>query len=234
MSKEYNGKFIMKLMLMLSVLIIGIFILRGTTFYQNLTDLFTNQQKITNYLESYGRIGPIIFFILQVLQVIVSPIPGNITTILGGNIFGLADGLVLNISSIFIGSILAYMLARTFGHKLVLKFIGENNYNKYIGLFNKKQKLVLLVIFLLPFFPDDMFCFLAGLSLLSIRSYIILLIVGRLPVIAIQTILGSGLLKLNQTTYLIVGGVAIVLGVILYRYKDVIEGWLYKRVDQAL
>ena len=130
-------------------------------------DIFGSVETLQGYIAGFGIWAPLVFCAIQIVQVIISPIPGNITTLAGGLMFGFGKGFLLSYISIVIGSMLAFGLARAFGKPLVVKLAGEKITHKYMDVMSSRQKVVLIFMFVLPFFPDDALCLIAGLSGIS-------------------------------------------------------------------
>src|SRR5690554_2659516 len=99
--------------------------------YYNLKDFTSNPERIKEYIISYGALGPIIIIIIQIIQVVISPIPGMITSLVAGALYGVFWGFLLNIFGILLGSLVAFYLAKTFGKPLVIRLIGRKSYEKY-------------------------------------------------------------------------------------------------------
>ena len=70
--------------LLVLFLIILYFILNHSEIYL----FFLDRQRLTQFIESYGNVSPLIFIALQVFQVLFAPIPGEVTGFLGGFIYG--------------------------------------------------------------------------------------------------------------------------------------------------
>jgi uncharacterized membrane protein YdjX (TVP38/TMEM64 family) len=64
--------------------------------------------------------GPILFVLIQILQVIIPIIPGGISLAAGVLLFGPVEGFIYNYIGICIGSIIIFLLSRQYGKPLVL------------------------------------------------------------------------------------------------------------------
>lgn len=214
------------------------FIILGTIFYcfnkfnlyAHIKDIFSSPQNFKDFVINQGALAPLVFFLIQIGQVIISPIPGNLTALAGGALFGGISASLLSSSGIILGSLIAFYLARAFGKPLVVRFVGQSIFDKYSKVFSGKSCLSLFILFLLPFFPDDALCFLAGLSNMNFRLFLILTIFGRLPNIVFASLIGSGVISFSLITWIIIGVVSAILLFLLFRYKNKIENWLYNRL----
>ncbi len=127
-----------------------------------------------------GAWGPLVFMVLQVVQIVVPVIPGGLTCVAGVVIFGAFWGFIYNYISICLGSILVFFISRTFGRSIVLRIFGEDLYDKYKGKLNedKYDKFFALAIFL-PVAPDDFLCYLTGLTEMSVKKFVAIILICK-------------------------------------------------------
>lgn len=117
--------------------------------------------------------APLVFILIQILQVIVPIVPGGISLGAGVLIFGPVWGFVYNYVGICIGSMVNFLLARHYGKPLIQSLISEKTYDKYIGYIDNQKrfdKLFALAIFF-PVAPDDALCLIAGLTKMSFKKF---------------------------------------------------------------
>lgn len=197
--------------------------------YTGLLVYFSSYEALAAYLNSKDSGGPLIFFILQVLQVIVAPIPGNISTLVGSAIFGFWKGLFLSCLGVFVGSLIAFAIGRFFGRNVVSLFVKEETINRYLKTFGDKQGFMLLIFFILPFFPDDLLCFVAGLTGIGWFFFIIVSIIGRPWGLVASAFIGAQGLELPIWAYVIGSVVIIAIVIVAYRFSarfnDRIVAW---------
>ena len=86
-----------------------------------LMEIFSNPDKIRNYIKSFGIFAPLIFIGIVILQVLFAPIPGQVAGIAGGYIFGVYLGILYSMIGLIIGSFIVFYLARKFGRTFVEK-----------------------------------------------------------------------------------------------------------------
>ena len=160
----------------LAILSVGLYVLKTTGFLIK----FKSVESFREYISSYGNWTIPVFVLIQFLQVVVLPLPSFITVGTGTILFGAFYGSLLSVIGISLGSITAYFIGRVFGYKL-LHFICGKKTNKYIDLVkdNEKNRFLLSCMFLLPFFPDDLLCFISGIIKVEKRFFIIMIIITR-------------------------------------------------------
>ncbi len=158
-----------------------------------LMQLLSNRDELVRVMNGFGPWAPFFYVMLQVLQVVVAPIPGQIVGGVGGFLFGHWGILWTTIGSL-IGFWLVFSIARRFGRPLVEKIFRKPAVEKFDFIINAKgASLIIFAIFLLPGFPDDLVCYIAGLTQLSMKKLMLISILGRFPTIVLTNYIGMGL-----------------------------------------
>lgn len=140
--------------------------------------IFTSEEKMQLLLKKSGYFAPAIFVIIQIVQVVIPIIPGGISQGVGVLIFGPWWGFVYNYIGIVLGSIIAFLIARKYGLSLINKMFKKELVDKYIGWLNKGKKFeafFALAIFL-PVAPDDFLCYFAGVTNISVKKFVAIII----------------------------------------------------------
>lgn len=134
--------------------------------------------KLHIIIERTGLLGPFIFILIQIIQVIIPILPGGISCAYGVLLFGPSYGFIYNYIGIVIGSIISFILSRQLGKSFIRKITPKAIYKKYINWLEKEtwfDKVFALGI-LLPGVPDDFLCMLAGITKMKLRKFIIILV----------------------------------------------------------
>ena len=163
--------------------------------------VLSDQELVSNYVQSYGVLAPVVLAFLQVLQVIVAFIPGHVFVIAGGYIYGFPWGLVFNIVCVVAASQLGFMLARWAGRPIVHRLAPRETIDKWETIAEKQGFLFFTIAFVLPVFPTDIMNFVAGLSGISPRKFLAANFLGRFPSVLLLTLIGSHGLELSNTTW---------------------------------
>ena len=145
----------------------------------DLISKFDSAEKIQAFLLKYGAFAGIIFVVIQFLQVTIIPIPSTITTLAGVALFGFWPTFFYSVIGVMLGSMLAFYLGRKFGVKLIIWLLGKNAYNKYVAFTQGKDKIVLTLMFLFPFFPDDLLCIAAGITDMKYWQFFVIMMITR-------------------------------------------------------
>jgi uncharacterized membrane protein YdjX (TVP38/TMEM64 family) len=144
----------------------------------DLLRIIGDQQIVSAYLQSYGSLGPVILFVLMVAQVFVAVIPGHALMVTAGYVYG-AIGLGTVILSTILGSQIAFLIARHYGRDLIYKLASPVILERWNGTARYQGTLFYFFAFVLPIFPSDLMCYVAGLGTISARRFFIANVLGR-------------------------------------------------------
>lgn len=143
------------------------------------------------FVASFGSWAPAVLIILQALQVVLAPIPGQVLAVVAGYLFGPWWGTLYNMIGIAIGSTVAFWLARRYGRAYVERFIHREALERFDGVGDHHTLVTLLVLFLIPGLPDDVLCFAGGLTLIPLRRLIMVAVIGRTPAFFLANVFGG-------------------------------------------
>ncbi|MFP5211996.1 MAG: TVP38/TMEM64 family protein [Acidobacteriota bacterium] len=215
-----NGKnsLLGKLLILLFFVALG-----ATLYYTGVFQLFMTKERLLSFIESLGPLGFIGFILLQMAQVVVAPIPGEVTGIIGGYLYGVSLGIVLSTIGLVLGSYLAFTIARAFGRPIVEKFVDKMVMDRFDYLLHHKGVVLVFMLFLLPGFPKDYLCFILGLGHLTTLEFLVISSVGRLFGTVLLT-LGGDYIRCQQygRLYILVG-TAIVVVLVAYLFRNKVE-----------
>lgn len=161
--------------------ILGILLTLYGLYWGFQNQVFTSEVALRNLLDSFGFFAPIVFIGIQIIQTVVPIIPGALTIPMGVVIFGMGNGFWLNFIGILIGSVINFLLAKKYGRPLVELLVDRKHYEKYISWLDNEKRFERLFIFgmFFPISPDDILCYIAGLSNLSFSRYLVILTLGK-------------------------------------------------------
>lgn len=138
---------------------------------------FNSIESFQEYIGSFGMFGPLILILVQLSQVVLPILPSVVGYAAGAVLFGWAGGFLCNYIGISIGSLLAFYLARRYGASFVRRHVSPAAYDKYYHWTQKKGFLWFLILTIfLPVVPDDLICFLAGLTAISAKKFTIIIL----------------------------------------------------------
>ena len=152
------------------------FLLCALIIYLLQQRLLTNPELLQLYLKRLGWTAPLGFILIQIIQVVIPVIPGGISSAIGIIFFGPMLGFVYNYVGLLIGSYIVFKLVNLYGKSFILKVTDEKTYDKYIGWLDQGRKFEIFfsIAILLPGFPDDLLCMIAGLTNMSMKKYMLI------------------------------------------------------------
>ena len=183
------------------------------------TKWFDDRDGIVNWVKSLGPLGIGAYILLQISQTIVAPIPGNIVGGLGGYLFGWW-GVIFTSIGAAIGAFVVFYISRRFGRRLVERFVKKEHLEKFDFVFGDRAGTILFLIYLIPGLPDDIVCYIAGLTKVPLKNLVVLFTIGRLPSVIVNNFLGAGLEQGHVGLVFGVSAVAVVLLAIIYWQQD--------------
>ncbi len=211
----------LRIVVILAITISPIYLYKMGMFH-----LFMDKERLLALMESLGAWAFLGFILLQAGQVVVAPIPGEVTGLIGGFMFGPVLGVILSTTGLTIGSLGAYMLSRFFGRPVVEKFVSRRVIDKFDYLIEQRGLFITFLLFLIPGLPKDSFCYILGLGTMAPFEFIAVSATGRLLGTILLTMGGYFLrhkMYVNFGVLLVVSGV---IGVITVVYRQRIEAAL--------
>ncbi len=173
--KKTLAKSVFSLYVLLACALSLCLLLQKTGFFE----VVKSSERLQEYLERMGAWTPVLYVLLQFLQVIILPIPSFVSTVAGVALFGALRAFLYSVLGILVGSILAFFIGRKLGFRAVSWIVGDETLEKWRKKLKGKDDILLTFMFLFPLFPDDVLCFIAGLSSMTVRYFLIMITIAR-------------------------------------------------------
>ena len=168
-------KVILCLLIFIDVAAVIFYILALSGFLAKINSV----DALRGYIEAAGSWAALLFILFGFLQVVLLPIPGSVAVAVGVAMFGPLKCSIFSFIGILLGSVVAFGIGRWVGYGAVAFIVGRQELDKWLKKMKGKDYLVLTLMFLLPMFPDDILCFVAGLSSMTVVYFIIMIIITR-------------------------------------------------------
>ena len=206
---------------LLTVLLAAAFVAAVYFAYQSgLIGRLSDYDELVKTMRASGVRGPLICIAVQIGQVIVFPIPGEVTQIAAGYVFGAWAGFLYSWIGIMIGSALAYTISRIVGRPVIQKIIGGKRLEKIDNALDTgKGRSALFLLFLVPGMPKDSLSFGVGLTDFRMGEFIVLSGLGRAPALLFSTMIGSQIQERDYTSIAITLVVAALVIGAAYLYE---------------
>lgn len=151
------------------------------------------EEELHGYIESTGAVAPLVYIFASFLQVTVVPIPGALTILAGEVLFGPWLAYLYSYVGMMAGAMLAFFLGRKIGRPFVDFIAGsKDKANKWICKLRGKENIVLFFMFLLPLFPDDLLCAVAGMLPMTYGGFFFMQLITRATSIGATLFFMSG------------------------------------------
>ena len=141
----------------LAALIAGLVI-----WWQPIYDFLSDREQIRGWIEGFGAWGPVAIVLLEMIQALLAPIPGQAIEAVSGYLYGPWLGTLYPVIGLAIGSFITFSLARRFGRPLAIRLIGKQSMARLDDLVRRGGAPFFFLIWLLPFAPDDLACLAAA------------------------------------------------------------------------
>jgi uncharacterized membrane protein YdjX (TVP38/TMEM64 family) len=187
-----------------------------------LIDQVNSLEKAEFFLQGYKNESYVIYLMVQVVQIVVSVIPGQFMNMAAGWLFTFPIAFALSVAGAAIGTFITYYMSRLLGHKAVKTLIEPEKYQAFLRRLNSKRAYIaVFVLYLFPGLPKDILGYVAGVSNMRFLPFLVLSLVGRMPALAVSVMVGSMLNKEIYTGVVILSLVMITLFTlgIVYRKK---------------
>jgi uncharacterized membrane protein YdjX (TVP38/TMEM64 family) len=186
-------------------------------------DILHNRHQLKKVILSYGPYSPLVYIFVQVLQVVIAPIPGGAVEFIGGYLFGAKLGFLYSMIGLFVGSWIAFSLARIFEKVAVEKVVPLETRKKFDYLIGHEGAILSFLLFLIPGFPKDALCYILGLTPMHLGVFLFISTVGRVPGTLMACLQGGKAFDYQYKTFLILLGISTLVLLVFYIYHEEIH-----------
>lgn len=183
------------------------------------------KEQLIEKIQSYGIFAPLLFVLLQVIQIVVAFIPGGPIPMIGGAVFGMVPGILLSLAGSFLGTAIVYYLVQWIGRPLLNLFVKEEHLERFAFLKNRrKMERIVFLLFLCPGLPKDALTYIVAFNkTIPPLPLFFLTTIARFPAMALTVKMGSSLWEGNWKMVALVVGILILIaaagGVIRWYHK---------------
>lgn len=180
---------------------------------------FSNPDSVIASIRGYGLWGPAVLSLLFILQTFLAFIPGQALMVASGYVYGFGGGMLITWASLVAGGQMAFWLARRFGRPFAEKWISSSTLNRWDRSAAGQGIPFYIITLVMPFFPNDAMCYVAGLGHMSNRRFLIANTLGRGIASLLTVIIGAFSEQIPGLIWIAVVGF-VILGIV---------GWIAAR-----
>lgn len=212
-----------------ALLLIGVVILGGLAWRYGpaIQQVLSDRARFQAFVEALGWFGPIMLIVFNALQIIIAPIPGYIVQLAAGYLYGPWWGGLWGAIGLYIGSMSAMWLARTFGRPLAERAIGAARVQHFEDVIHSDSIYVWFALLLGP--TGDAPYYLAGLSKIRFVQIFLITTLLRVPSAFVAAAIGAGVFTLTWWQFTLIVASVGLIAVILIRHRAFLVAW----VDRA-
>ncbi len=208
--------------LIIAILVIGAVVAGVYLILRHFGLTGISEEQIKLWLDSTGVWAPLVFILISFLQVTFIPIPGAITIVAGYWFFGFWQSFIYSYVGMMLGAIVGYLLGRAIGRPFVIWLAGsEEKVDGWLAKLKGRENLLLFFMFLLPLFPDDLLCSVAGVIPQKPITFLVMQLITRTTSIGATLISATIALQGWPFALIIVAAVLIVVPVFIWCYKNI-------------
>ena len=171
-------------------------------------------EALREVIAGAGVWAGVVYFALQMMTVIVAPIPSNISMMAGALALGFWPAMILGVLAVITGSVIVFLAARALGRNTVQRFLDKGVMEKYLPIIEEKQDMFLFLTAL---------CMLAGLTKIPLGRFVAIMALARPWGLIVAALLGSGSLSLPVWAWAVIGGAGLLIFVFAMKYSAQIE-----------
>lgn len=188
--------------------------------------LLHDSDRLREAIVARGALAPFLFVGLQVLQVVLFPLPGEASGFLGGYLFGPWGGFFYSTLGLALGSWLAFGISSMFRKAIHARLAHTNVYRRFNHLVSKGDFVIPFLLFLLPGFPKDSLSYLLGLSRMPWRVFLCLAALGRIPGTLMLSLQGAQVYERDYLTLLLLLAGSLLFALPFYLGRHRLLAWL--------
>ncbi|MDO4384044.1 MAG: TVP38/TMEM64 family protein [Eubacteriales bacterium] len=170
---------------------------------------FWNQ--LPSKLSSHPLLSALALVALQIIQIVICILPGQPIQLASSYMYGVFGGYCIAIIGATLGCMVTYQIAHFLGSDAMHLMFGKEKVASYMRKLNSSKALtIVFLIYLVPGIPKDLVSYIAGISDIELKPFLLVSTLGRSPGILGSLLIGSFWSSKNYT------GIAVVAAVMLF------------------
>jgi uncharacterized membrane protein YdjX (TVP38/TMEM64 family) len=205
------------------------FIMSESSGWSYLVRLSEDKRFLKQTLREWGILAPIFFILLQALQVVFSPIPGEATGFLGGFLFGVWGGFIYSTIGLTLGSVVAFAIGRWLGARFVRNMVSKETWDRMGFIVEAEGAILCFIIYLIPGLPKDIVCYLFGISPMPVWVFALVSGLGRMPGTWILSAQGAHTATGQYIQVVLITAIGVAVALPLYYYRHRLVAWIRRQ-----
>lgn len=204
-------------------------------FQKALINEFSSMENVHGLFEEYKTQGIFFYIGAQALQIIICIIPGQWLQFGAGYVYGFWLGYLFSLIGALVGTVLTYYIAKVLGHDAMHLIFGEEKFRKMVNKLNsKKAVIIVFFIFLVPGVPKDMCNYVAGLSEIKLKPFLIVSLIGRTPGMMGSLLIGRQIGTGGYVSAVVIAAIAVIAFVLCVVFRKRLTSIMNKGYDKLM
>ncbi len=223
---------VLKLLLLFSIVVaVPLYIY---FYHKDFLMQFKSFDDVLIFLEHYQLESIFVYIGVQVLQIVISIIPGQAFQFAAGYLYGFIPGLLFSVIGAFLGTTIYFYMAKVLGKDAVHQFFGQERTSYFVERLNSRRAYtIVFLLYLIPGLPKDVVSYAAGVSEMKFKAFMAFSMAGRVFGMSGSLLIGAFYFKEHYIGMAVVGILAVVLFALCIIYRQKIHGYLDKFYDSV-
>lgn len=139
---------------------------------------YVDRESLQKIVRNADQLGIVLYALIEVVYVTFTPLMNTIILIVSGYLFGGHVGFAVNFISTAIGLFLIVFLVKRYGRTLLKRFVSAAIYDRFDKIVEKVGPITLLIVYVLPFTPDDELTYLVAAGPIGFNRFILPVLLG--------------------------------------------------------
>lgn len=174
-----------------------------------------DSDRLLAYIESFGVWGAFVLLGIQIFQIILALIPGELVEFVAGTLYGTFLGTFICIVGVALGELIVFGLVKWLGERYAIKMVSQKEFKK-LKFLNDEKKLeyVVFLLFFIPGTPKDVLTYFVPMTKIDVRRFLVISCMARIPSILSSTYAGAtfaeGNIMQTAVIYVIIGLISVI------------------------
>lgn len=204
-------------------------------FQHDIIEQFSSLEDVNAFFKEYRTQSIFIYIAVQILQIVICIIPGQWLQFAAGYMYGFWLGYLWSLVGALIGTVITYYLAKILGHDVMHLIFSEEKIHSMLKTLNSKKAVILVfLIYLIPGVPKDLCSYVAGLSEMKLKPFLIISLIGRSPGMMGSLLIGRQVEVGGYTSAIIIAVIALALCLLGVLFRKQITSAMDKAYDKLM
>lgn len=204
-------------------------------FQHDIIEQFSSLEDVNAFFKEYRTQSIFIYIAVQILQIVICIIPGQWLQFAAGYMYGFWLGYLWSLVGAFIGTVITYYLAKILGHDIMHLIFSEEKIRNMLKTLNSKKAVILVfLIYLIPGVPKDLCSYVAGLSEMKLKPFLIISLIGRSPGMMGSLLIGRQVEVGGYTSAIVIAVIALILCLLGVLFRKQITSAMDKAYDKLM